>query len=206
MINKNVILIGYSGHAAVAADIFMLMNYNIVGYIDKNINNVNPYKLEFLGNDDTFEYRNHLGTKLFISIGDNTLRKHVAEKYSALGFYFANAIHPTAVVSSEIILATNILIGAMSIIQSGSVIEEGVICNTRSTIEHDCTIKKYAHIAPSTTLCGNVTVGEGSLIGAGAIAVPNLIIGNNVTVGAGSVIIHNIEDNKKVAGNPSREI
>lgn len=56
--------------------------------------------------------------------------------------------------------------------------------------------KKHAHIAPSSTLCGNVTIGEKSLIGAGTIVIPNTVIGNNVIVGAGSVIIKNINDNK----------
>ncbi|MBL0050248.1 MAG: acetyltransferase [Bacteroidetes bacterium] len=206
MNNRNVILIGYSGHAYVAAEIFLLMKYKVVGYIDKIENTNNPFGLEYLGNDETFYTKKINGKKLFTAIGDNALRNKLSEKYAAQGFEFTNAIHPSAILSKNITISTNILIGAQCVIQSGSVIQEGVICNTGSIIEHECTLKKYAHIAPSSTLCGNVTIGEKSLIGAGTIVIPNTVIGNNVIVGAGSVIIKNIDDNKKVAGNPARTI
>ena len=49
-------------------------------------------------------------------------------------------------------------------------------------------------------------VGEGTFIGANSVIKQGVTIGKNVVIGAGSVIIKDIEDNKKVVGNPQRFI
>lgn len=78
--------------------------------------------------------------------------------------------------------------------------------NTGSTIDHDCIIDDFVHIAPGCNLCGNVQVGEGTLIGAGAVIIPGTKIGKQSVVAAGSVVFKNIGDNVLVTGNPCRVI
>jgi acetyltransferase EpsM len=43
-----------------------------------------------------------------------------------------------------------------------------VIINTGSTIDHDCTIGDYSHIAPGSTLSGHVKVGPGLTLPVGS--------------------------------------
>ena len=57
--------------------------------------------------------------------------------------------------------------------QPGCRIGKHVILNTACSIDHDCVIDDYAHIAPGAHLCGNVRVGEGSLVGVGVGVAPN---------------------------------
>lgn len=59
----------------------------------------------------------------FTAIGDNALRNKLSEKYAAQGFEFTNAIHPSAILSKNITISTNILIGAQCVIQSGRIQE-----------------------------------------------------------------------------------
>lgn len=47
---------------------------------------------------------------------------------------------------------------------------------------------------------------ENAWIGANSIILPGVTIGKNAIVGAGSVVIHDVEDNTIVAGNPARII
>jgi serine acetyltransferase len=61
-------------------------------------------------------------------------------------------------------------------------------------------------IGPGAVVCGNVSVGENSFIGAISVIKENISIGKKVTVGAGSVVIRDIPDNVKVVGNPDRII
>lgn len=54
------------------------------------------------------------------------------------------------------------------------------------------------------TLCGEVEIGEFTVIGAGATILPRIKIGKNVAIGAGSVVTKDINDNQIVYGNPAR--
>jgi acetyltransferase EpsM len=61
-------------------------------------------------------------------------------------------------------------------------------------------------VSPHATLCGNVSVGEGTWIGAGAIVIPGVKIGKNSIIGAGSVVVKDIPDGVVAYGNPCKVI
>lgn len=43
-------------------------------------------------------------------------------------------------------------------------------------------------IGPVCNICGDVTIGEGTMIGAGAVVLPGITIGDNSVIGAGTVV------------------
>jgi acetyltransferase-like isoleucine patch superfamily enzyme len=51
---------------------------------------------------------------------------------------------------------------------------------------------------------GNVSIGNYTSIGCGAIILPKIKIGNRVTVGAGAVVTKDIEDGMMVKGIPAK--
>ena len=53
-------------------------------------------------------------------------------------------------------------------------------------------------------MCGNVSVGSGSFIGANSVIKQGIKIGKNVTVGAGSVVLNDVPDGKIIFGNPGK--
>ena len=75
-----------------------------------------------------------------------------------------------------------------------------------SSIDHDCTINDFVHVAPGATLCGGVLVGRSTLIGAGTTILPNIKVGENVIIGAGSLVNKDIPDNSMVFGTPAKVI
>jgi acetyltransferase-like isoleucine patch superfamily enzyme len=93
-----------------------------------------------------------------------------------------------------------------AVIQADAVLGRHVIINTAATVDHNCVIDDFVHIAPGVILAGNVRVGENTLIGAGSIVAPGLTIGKNCFVAAGSVVTINIPDGATVRGNPARII
>jgi len=80
------------------------------------------------------------------------------------------------------------------------------IVNTRASIDHDCSLGDYVHVAPGVTLAGNVTVGDNVLLGVGSCVIPGLCIGDNSIVGAGSAVIRDVPSDVTVVGSPAREI
>jgi len=63
------------------------------------------------------------------------------------------------------------------------------ILNTRSSIDHDCNIGNFVHIAPGVTLSGGVRVGHRSLIGVGATLIQSTTVGSDCIIAAGAVVV-----------------
>lgn len=197
---KKVLLYGGSGHAKVIIDCLRDSGYAVQGVFDDN-----PALKSIAGVDVICGYSSSVCPELpiIISIGNNDARKRIARQINHLP---GRAVHPSVQCSQS---AT---IGAGSVLIHGAIIQAYVkignhcIINTGASVDHDCVIDDYVHISPHATLCGNVTVGEGSHIGAGATVIQGIKIGRWVTVGAGTVIIRDVPDYAVIVGNPGRII
>jgi sugar O-acyltransferase (sialic acid O-acetyltransferase NeuD family) len=205
---NNTIIIGYSGHAYVVLDILLSQQHNVIGYCDSVEKILNPFNLMYLGKE-TDEYPLSILDKngYFASIGDNFIRAKILNNLiKQFNKPALNVIHNKAVCSTSIEWHPQggILVAANATINPLVKIGKGVICNTSSSIDHECILGDYVHIAPSAVLCGNVTIGEYSFIGANSVIKQGVSIGKNVVVGAGSVVIKNIPDNSVVIGNPAK--
>jgi len=203
-----VILIGYSGHSYVVADILSSQKKNVFAYCDIQEKESNPYDLAYMGNEKEIAALTKISSNdYFVALGRNSIRKSTLEFLEKkLNKKSINAIHSNACISSTTKLAHGIMISNSVQINSMCNIGTGVICNTGSIIEHECQIGSYSHIAPGVILCGNVKIGENTFVGAGAIVKQNVTIGDNVTIGAGTVVLANIPNNSKAVGNPYRII
>lgn len=193
-------LYGASGHSKVVIDII-----RAIGNIDiESLYDDNPKSQEILGisvtdNKSVLEKM----SMCIISIGNNAIRKKIAEKLNAS---FVTAVHPKSIiaVSSNIDKGTVIMAGA--IINADARVGKHCIINTGVVIEHDCFLNDYIHISPNAVLAGNVNVGEGTHVGIGACIIPGINIGKWVTIGAGAVVIKDIPDYAVVVGNPGKII
>ena len=189
-------LYGASGHAKVIIDILKKSNQEIEMIFDDNEN-----IKEILGRN-VLSTKNINNTELIISIGNNKIRKDISKKLNVFG----KAIHPSSIIDSTVKIKEGTVVMAGVVINSSSVIGKHCIINTSSNIDHDCVLENYVHISPNATLCGSVTIGEGTHIGAGSVIIPEIKVGKWVIVGAGTVVLKDIPDNVTVVGNPSRII
>lgn len=204
---KKVALIGYSGHAYVVMDIFNSANIEVSHYCDKSMKEDNPFNLEYLGDENEEKTLTKLQSfDYFVAIGDNHLRENVYNRLTTAIQKPINAIHKSAIVSTEVILEDGIMISANATVNALSRIGKGVICNTGSITEHECILEDFAHVGPGATLCGNVKVGKFSLIGANSVVKQGIKIGRNVIVGMGAVVTKDIPDNVTVIGNPQKTL
>ena len=72
-----------------------------------------------------------------------------------------------------------------------------------ASVDHDCVVGSFAHVAPGCNLAGHVTVGEGTFMGIGSTAIPRTTIGAWVTVGAGAAVTADVPDRMTVVGVPA---
>jgi sugar O-acyltransferase (sialic acid O-acetyltransferase NeuD family) len=195
-------LYGASGHGIVVHEIFKLNNIVINNFIDDNKNKKSFNELYVLNPSEVLSF--NLFDNLFISIGNNKIRKNIAYKYS--NFNFLNAIHPSSMLSNDMTIGSGVSIMAKSLISSKVFIGNHVIINSMSCIEHESYINDFVHISPGAIICGKVYIGEGTHIGAGATIIPNINIGKWSIIGAGAVITKDVPDYSLVVGVPGKII
>ncbi len=197
-----ILIVGSGGHAKVVADILSATDTLIPhGFIGKTRKDST---LPVLGNDEDAKDIPHDG--IVLAIGDNRLRAKIHEIYADRNETFISAIHPSAVIAPDVIIEPGCMICAGVVVNSGSRIGAHTILNTGCTVDHDCTVGPFAHVAPGVNLAGNVTVGEETFMGIGSCAIQGLTIGDRAMVGAGAAVIRNVPSGQTVVGVPAREL
>jgi sugar O-acyltransferase (sialic acid O-acetyltransferase NeuD family) len=202
-LKKPVAIVGYSGHGYVIIDILLSAGRLVTAYCDQEEKKFNPYHLNYLGKEA--EVINKLKKfDYFTCVGHNGIREKIHTQLSQYLGNPINAIHPSAVISASVKMSDGIMIAANATLNPLVQLGKGVICNTSSSIDHECIIGDFCHLAPGAVLCGNVEVGKGSFIGANSVIRQGIRIGNHVTIGAGTVVVKDIPDGATVIGNPAK--
>jgi sugar O-acyltransferase (sialic acid O-acetyltransferase NeuD family) len=207
VLDRKIILVGYSGHGLVLADTAFENNFNIIGYTEKSLIKTNPYKIEYLGyeSDPNFKWWD-LDVDFLLGIGDNSIREKIYKLIIEKGKKIISLIHSTSSISRFAILGEGVFINRNVTLNAFANVGNNVILNSGCIIEHNCEIDDNVHIAPGAVLAGNVKVGSGSFIGANSVLKEGIEIGKNVVVGAGTVVLNNIPAGKRIVGNPNRYI
>lgn len=201
--NKNVVIIGAGGYAKVIADIIIKSGDKVIGFLDDNLSkDIKILGYNILGEVSDIDNISNSETYFAIGIGNNKIRKQIYEKYKVK---YYTAIHPTAVISTDVTIGEGTIIMATAVVNVSSKIGKCCIINTGSIVEHDNILEDYVHISPNGTLSGTVTIGECTHIGTSASVKNNISICDNVTVGVGSVVVKNIEKPGIYYGVPAKE-
>ena len=194
------ILMGAGGHGAVVAEAIELSGGQILNFIDHDVLKIDVLGHSVIRNENSISDEGH---KFIITIGDNATRKTRALELYRL---YGKIIHPSAIVSKRAVIGEGTVIMAGVCVNTNVTIGKHCIINTSATIDHDCFLEDYVHVAPSASLAGNVTVGQGTLIGLGTFIIQGVNIGKWCIIGAGSVIIRDVPDYSVVAGAPAKFI
>lgn len=199
--------IGASGHGKVCAEIAELSGkYDEMLFLDddKSLTECGGYPV--VGVKADFEKYIGKNTDFFVSIGKAITRRRIQEEIEDANGVIATLIHPKSVVSKDVEINRGTVIMAGTVINAGSRIEQGVIVNTSSSIDHDCQIRRWSHIAVGTHICGSVEIGESTWIGAGTIVSNNCNICGDCTIGAGAVVVKDINEAGTYVGIPVRRV
>ncbi|MHB8668191.1 MAG: acetyltransferase [Burkholderiales bacterium] len=207
---EKLVVFGAGGHAKVVIDIVEQQgNYEIAGLLDDDLRHQGQRFFGYPVLGTRAELPALISAQLrhaIVAIGDNADRAAVAAHLDQLGWRFASAVHPRASIGRGVSIGPGSVVMAGCVVNADAHLGAQVIVNTGATVDHDCRIEDSVHIAPGCHLCGNVGVGRGSLLGAGATVAPGVRIGRNAIVGAGATVIHDVADATTVSGSPARPL
>ena len=135
---------------------------------------------------------------------DGNLRAAIFEKTERMGFEFPAIVSPQAVLNEDVTLGAGTIVMDGVVIGTGTRVGKAVIANTHCSIDHDCNIEDFVHVAPGATICGGVIIGRCSLVGAGATVIQGIAIGADCVLGAGSVVVNNCTASGVYMGVPAQ--
>lgn len=200
MKQKPVIILGAGEHGQVVANILTLNGYTKISFLDDNKQNpeiIGPLsKLE----DYISDY------EIFISFGNNELRRKWYNNLKTRGKNLINAIHPNARLENSIKLGENVMIGANTYININTIIGNNVIINNSCNIDHDNIIEDHVQIAPGVVTGGKVKIKKCTFIGIGSTIIDHLTLESHNIIGGGAVVVDDLkEQNSLYIGIPAKK-
>ena len=152
-------------------------------------------------------------TGAICSIGDNKMRGRISEMLAAAGFEIVNAIHPTAMISTDVRMGKGNIVAAGVVLYVDPVVGNNVYFDAGAVVTHDTIIADNALISAGVTIGARIDIGRNVLVGLGATVMTprwgqesRLRIGDNAVVGIGAVVIEDVPDNAVVVGVPAKII
>lgn len=187
--------------------------YRIVGYFDNNPAVNAAYRgIPCLGGADRVsdwlapygEAKPHFVVSSGHTHGKDRLSIH--EDLLAKGLRPVTAVHRTAFVADGAGVGEGSMVFALAAVCADARIGRCCIINTRASVDHESVLEEGVTVAPGAIITGLVHVERYVDIYAGAIILPRLRIGEGAVIGAGAVVRDHVAPWTVVAGNPARVI
>ena len=200
---KDLVIIGAGGHGRVIADIAQKLGcYETISFLDDG-DAKESMGLAIIGK--TLDMEKYVATHdIFVAIGNSQTRKEIMERLQEMGAVIPTLIHPSAIIGACVEIGAGTAVMAGAVINPCSKLGQGVILNTCSSIDHDCVIGDYCHIAVGVHVAGTVCVGNQVFLGAGVTIKNNVDICANCTIGAGAAVVETIRVKGTYVGVPAR--
>ncbi len=208
MSSNKVAIWGAGMQGLVVADIFrQSREFEIAGFLDDQ----NPESKgqpfgdsSILGGSEELERLLDSGVRhLIFAFGHNTTRLKLTNQVSEMGFDLVSAIHPNAIIASDVPVGRGSIIKAGAIIDPAVTIGENVLVGSACSVAHGCVLDDGSRLSGGADLAGSVHVKRGAWVGVGSTVKERSVIGERAIIGAGSVVLQDVPSGHVVVGVPA---
>lgn len=152
-------------------------------------------------------FRDNLGDVYFVcGVGSPKLRQKFVARVNKLPLEFSKfttVIDPLAAYSRFVDIGEGSVVCAGTILTTQVKVGQHVNINLDCTVGHDTIIEDYVNISPGVHISGYCTLKRGCDIGTGVNIIPHITIGENSIVGAGACVTKDVPPNTLVVGVPA---
>jgi sugar O-acyltransferase (sialic acid O-acetyltransferase NeuD family) len=149
--------------------------------------------------------------RIVIAIGDGRTREKIDRRCREASLTISGLSAPTVRNLDHNQIAPDAVLCDHVTITANATIGRGFQANIYSYVAHDCVIGDFVTFAPRVHCNGAVQIADYAYIGTGALFVQGtdrrpLTVGEGAIVGMGAVVTKSVEPYTLVAGNPARAI
>ncbi len=138
------------------------------------------------------------------ALGDVKWKKHYADIILKKGGRFINIIHETVTFGKNTVLGNGCILCEHVGISCDISIGDFVTMQDYTLIGHDAQIGNYCHLGTRTFMGGGSQLANLTTLQTNAIILPHVKVGEGCMVGAGAVVIRKVKDATTVYGNPAK--
>ena len=213
---KDFVIVGAGGHSRETRWLVNDINkeisdpYNFIGYVVSDLDSLgkNDSKNEVIG-DFSFFDENKNDISVVIGIGNPVVRIKISELllsiYSNLNF--PNLIHPSVEYDhSSSKFGKGIMICANTVLTVNVILGDFVIINYLCAIGHEAVIGRYSVLNPTVNISGGAIIGDVVSVGTGSQILQYISVGNNSVIGAGACVTKQLSSNVVAVGVPAKVI
>jgi sugar O-acyltransferase (sialic acid O-acetyltransferase NeuD family) len=182
---------------------------------DKNQWGISMVGGEVIGSIDEFpniflfereHYLNHLAHQFIVAVGSPKLKMSLVARAKEKGWRPFPFIQHRQSFVGDAEIGDGTIICSMCSITTNVKIGSFVNVNLNCTIGHDAIIEDYVNLSPHCTISGKTHIKRGADLGSAATILPGVTIGENTVVGAGAVVNKDLPDNVLAVGVPAKII
>jgi sugar O-acyltransferase (sialic acid O-acetyltransferase NeuD family) len=208
---QRVVIIGAGGQAKIIADALLLSDdAEPVGFLDDHQRGVGFMGLPILGAVDELPdlVDAHGIDAGIVSIGDNYRRGQIVDAIEAAisGFPWANAIHPMTAIGAGCEVGHGVHMMAGAVVNPASTVGDHVHIDTRASLDHDSSIGRCASLGPTSATGGGCTIGAYVAVSIGAVVLHGRSVGDHSVIGAGATVTADIPAGVVAFGTPARVV
>ena len=204
---KDICILGAGTYGEVICELAEICGYTVKGFFDDNtsIQGKTIFGKTVIGTIDGLKPEDVIHNTFAVAIGNNKVRFKIMTKLLNHGGNLPSLIHPQATVCPSATIGSGVYIHSGARIWTKAVIEDFTYISPNTVIAHHTHIGKACLISTLCAVGASLRVGDYTMFGFGTVVITGVKkIGTNVLCGGGSVVIHDVEDNVVVVGNPAR--
>lgn len=210
---KDLIIFGASGFGREVAWLVERINkvsptWNLIGFIDDDDtiqgSIINGYRV--LGKtNDVDKYPDAF---FVCAVGSSRVREHIVNNLKAVNpkIKFGILVDPSVQLSNYVDIGEGTIICAHTIITVNISIGCHVIVNLDCTIGHDARIADFVTLYPSVNVSGLTKIGHSVELGTGMQIIQERTVGDYSIIGAGAVVVKDIPEKCTAVGSPAKPI
>jgi len=119
---------------------------------------------------------------------------------------FETLIHPMTYLSRRAKVGRGVLIFQHCTVSNSADIRDHVVVLPHAVVSHDCLLSEYAVVTSSVTVGSAAQVGRNAYLGTHCCMLPEVKIGEGSLVGIGAVVLRDVPPRTVVVGNPARRL
>lgn len=181
-------------------------SWKVGGYLDDNAGVLDAFAWPVGVVGAVGVYEPSADDLLVCAIGQPKIKRRVCEALRARGARFLTVVHPSVVLGGAVELGEGVVLCPGVILTSCIRVGELAMINCHASVGHDAEVGAYASISGHCDITGYCRVGREVFMGSHAVLIPKVSVGDGAVVGAGAVVIRSVAPGTTVVGNPARPL